>query len=767
MSGQVDTPRNGCHGRFPPAPSQALSRPEGPERRTYEPPPTAAQREADGGVARRCCHRCDVCGCESRCARRRRDRLPERHGRRVRHALAGVDRTCGRRSQDQRRCHGGLRAAPGAEEDPAEDVRRRRFAGADAEPVRRRRARRSRERDQPRRRPEGPADRGRGAGPDRDVEAHPSASRRHEDVLRPDLVVEEIIAPQQSRVGKPVVVRAVIAERNGDVGADAVVSLSAIPGAAEPVSVPASGNVTVTFPGVSFGSAVPVELNMTVEGADPFETDVANNGLTASLDVTEHELPTPRNVLFPSLLGYGAQFNMHLYAPVTPWPAGLGYGDIEEKVKKLEPQLVRIFYNENWDANLDSLHPEWRENYASFVKAVELAQAAGATIDISYQSLSTGTRTTPEPAMAKFADVLAELVRTRGLTNVRWAEVGNEPNGNSGGVTLEQYNALYRALHAQLVARGLREQLQLMGGGLIEISAQGTEDRHHYVWMKWIAEHMSDVIDGYAEHVYWWYDRSGRLEYRLRDTYNLMTRELSAAQRKPTYMMEFGIRGYNSCTGKPTLAMANHLYYRPDGCTDIWRTNIAGFQQLWFNIASAQLGVAGSAKWDAFWGRYDNSSINNQLYWMVGPPTEGSPITPTYNAMSLLFHVTEPGWQIIGLDPWVDDDWGVPAYEVVGGASSSDEPEKELVGYAGPNGQLTIMGLDTNGKELNTVSSEPAPAYSIGGLPAHTDFNLAVWNATGDGTNSIAGTVTTNAAGVARFEVPLQAAFALTTVPMS
>ena len=42
-----------------------------------------------------------------------------------------------------------------------------------------------------------------------------------------------------------------------------------------------------------------------------------------------------------------------------------------------------------------------------------------------------------------------------------------------------------------------------------------------------------------------------------------------------------------------------------------------------------------------------------------------------------------------------------------------------------------------------------------------------MWNASGDGTNSIAGTVTTNAAGVARFQVPLQAAFALTTVPLS
>jgi hypothetical protein len=587
-------------------------------------------------------------------------------------------------------------------------------------------------------------------------------------LLRPDLVVEQVIAPPQTLVGKPVVVRAVIGERNGDVGADAVVSLSAIPGAAEPVIVPAGGNVTVEFARVSFGTAVPVQVMVDVDGADPVETDAANNSRGATLDITEHQLPTPRNVLFPSLAGYGAQFNMHLYAPVTPWPAGLGYGDVEDKIKKLEPQLVRIFYNDNWDANADGRFPNWPVNYASFVKSVQLAQEAGATIDISFQNLGNivnPPRTPPAVAMAKFADVLEELVRKYGLTNVRWAEVGNEPN--SGGVTLEQYNALYRALHAELVARGLREQVQLMGGGLVENHPAGIPERHHYKWMKWIAENMSDVLDGYAEHVYWWYDRPGRLEYRLRDTYNLMHRELSAAQRKPDFMMEFGIRGYNTCTGKPTLAAANHLYYRPDGCADIWRMNIAGFQQLWFNIASAQLGVAGTAKWDAFWGRYDNSSVNNQLYWMIGPPTEGSPLTPTYHAMALLFHVTEPGWQILGLEPWESDDWSVPAYELSGGDKSDDQPEKELVGYAGPNGELTIMGLDTNGKELNTVSSEPAPKYSIGGLPAHTDFNLAVWNATGDGTNSSAGKVTTNAAGVARFEVPLHAAFALTTVPVS
>jgi hypothetical protein len=76
------------------------------------------------------------------------------------------------------------------------------------------------------------------------------------------------------------------------------------------------------------------------------------------------------------------------------------------------------------------------------------------------------------------------------------------------------------------------------------------------------------------------------------------------------------------------------------------------------------------------------------------------------------------------------------------------------------------MGLDTNGRALDAASAAPPVAYSIGGLSPNATFTLALWNATGGGTNSIAGTVTTNAAGVARFDVPLQAAFALTNVPV-
>jgi hypothetical protein len=369
----------------------------------------------------------------------------------------------------------------------------------------------------------------------------------------------------------------------------------------------------------------------------------------------------------------------------------------------------------------------------------------------------------PSAMMSRFADAIEDLVKNYGLTNVRWAEVANEPN--SGSVTLDQYKALCQALKDELVARGLGDQVHIMGGGLVENA--GNPLRDHYAWMSWIAANMGNLVDAYAEHVYWQYNDSGRFEYRLRDTYNLMTNVLPPEQQKPVYMMEYGIRGDATCGAKPKFA---NLYYGADltNCPEIWRTNIAGFQQLWFDIDAAQLGVAGTSKWDAYWAVYDRNSLNQQVYWMTGPASENFALTPTYHAMSLLFHATAPGWQIVQVAPWQDDDWKLSDSEYRReGHSAHDQPEQELVAYAGPSGELTIVGLDTNGKDLNTASTDPPSSYSIGGLPPNTAFNLAVWNATGDGTNSVAGTVTTNDAGVARFEVPLQAAFALTTVPVS
>ena len=466
----------------------------------------------------------------------------------------------------------------------------------------------------------------------------------------------------------------------------------------------------------------------------PEQTDTANDTGSAAVDVTEHEL-VRSNVVVPSLGGYGAQFNQHVYAPVTNPPAAT-LPDMEAKVKALEPQLVRIFYNDDWEER----QPNRVRNLASFQDTVQLAHEAGATINVTYQAVNVA-RLNPVASMTRFAEVLQDLVVARGLTNLRWVTVANEPNTTN--LTLAEYEALYRALHAQLVERGLRSHIRLMGGDLVRDGQRA--------WFQYIAANMNDILDAYSVHIYWdYWNTPFFTETRLKDVRQIVTEELPVEARKPTYVMEYAVRGIRSFAGKPTVESG----YWADG-TEMARTNIAAFQQLWFDLASVQLGFTGSVKWDAYWGKY--TGTYNSLYAMIGPASEGWPLFPAYHALGLLLQTTQQGWQVLQVAPWAEDDWklGVP-----------DQPEKELAAYADTGGYLTLMGLDSRGRDLNVVSAE-VPEYSIGGLPPATTFTLALWNATGNGENSVAGTVTTNAVGVARFAVPLHAAFALTTVPAS
>ena len=562
--------------------------------------------------------------------------------------------------------------------------------------------------------------------------------------LRPDLVVAAVHAPEQTLSTRPVNVLADVEELNGETGTTATLTLMLGPArVAEPktVTVGAGASKPVTFEDVRLETAMAAELTVRIEDAAPFETDVTNNARTRTIEVTEHEL-VRSNVLVPSLGGYGAQFNQHVYAPITGAPPESLPG-MERTAKELGPQLVRIFYNDRWEERL----ADAPQNLESFYRTVQLAHEAGATINITYHAVDVA-KTIPEIAMARFAGVLEELVRARGNTNVRWVTVGNEPNSTS--LTLPQYEALYRALHGQLVARGLRDQIRIMGGDLVEAgSAAGSNHRN---WFTYMVEHMNDIVDAYSVHIYWNFHNIPRMEFRLRDVFQVVTQELAPEGRKPTYIMEFAVRGRDPFPSRP---VPRHGFY--DDGTEMRRTNVAAFQTLWFFIASAQLGYAGTAKWDAYWGMYDFSSPGNQSYWLTGTAAEGWPLFPTYHSLRLLLQTTQRGWEVVQVAPWDESDWkaGVP-----------DQQEKELVAYAGPGGALTLMGLDTHARFLNTASSE-SPQYSIGGLPANTSFRLMLWNATGNGENSSAGTVTTNAAGVARFEVPLHAAFSLTTVTVS
>jgi hypothetical protein len=566
--------------------------------------------------------------------------------------------------------------------------------------------------------------------------------------LRPDLIVADVAAPKQTTTARAIDVFAEIDEVNGDTGATATATLMLGPTPLAdpvPITVDAGKATSVTFHDVKLTSPVVTELSVFVSDASPAETDDTNNVKRRIVDVTENELVVS-NVLVPSLGGYGAQFCDHVYAPISGPPANVT--DMETKVRDLDPQIVRIFYNDNWDEP-DGTRPDWQKNLESFYRVVGLAQSTGATINITFHTLVNALKT-PEASMHEFADALEYVVRDLGYTNVRWASVGNEVN--AGAAKPETWAPIFRALDAELQARGLRDQIHLVGPDLVESGPGGD----HRAWTQYtIDSGLVDRIDAWSEHIYWVYDRElTKMERRIRDVHKLFTTELPA---KPNFLWEFGVRGKDPNLEKLT---PRYAYYE-DG-SFFRTTNVAAFQTLWFFIESAQLGFTGVSKWDAYWGMYDTSSKNNQWNWSIGPPEEGWPLYPNYYATHLLYATTESGWQVLQVGPWQADDW---QYDSTG-ATMVDPPEKELVAYSDGNGLFTVTGLDTHARLLNTVSDQPPPEYSIGGLPANTTFNLAVWNATGDGKNTIADPVTTNAAGVARFAVPLQAAFALTTLPV-
>jgi hypothetical protein len=208
---------------------------------------------------------------------------------------------------------------------------------------------------------------------------------------------------------------------------------------------------------------------------------------------------------------------------------------------------------------------------------------------------------------------------------------------------------------------------------------------------------------------------------------------------EPVYSMEYGVRGIR------TIGTTNFV---DPGVWDttqqipITQTNVNAFQQAWFDVLAAELGYAGTVKWDSYYGKYDNTP---QAYYMLGQWDENGiwRVNPIYDVVRLFTQVTRPGWNVTAVE------------------QDSLLDTRLAASYAGPSGELTVVGLDRAGGQLNGVSPALVP-YAIGGLPPSTTFRLVEWNREGDGRTTDAGTVTTDDAGVASFIVPLQAVFALT-----
>ena len=534
---------------------------------------------------------------------------------------------------------------------------------------------------------------------------------------RPDIAVVAVSAPQAVLAGAPFQIEVTLAERSRRAATRASVSVAAGASvvAAPSVAVGAGGRAHVSVP---VTLAAPGAVTLSVRATVPRDVSARNNIRTTRVTAAEFAL-APSEVLVDGFAGYGAQFNQHVYAGSSR-DAGVtddNVGDMEQKVVALAPQFVRLFFNRSALTDPDRM--------ASFVRTAQLAQRTGATINVTLQTLGP----TPAADVPAFAHALADLVLNRGATGLRWATIQNEVNATR--VTTEAYEGAYRLLDATLTQDGVRDRVRLMGGDLVaQVSPLGQTQSD---WFGFMATRMADVLDAYSIHVYWNYWDVDKVQRRLKDVRAIVD-ALPPEARKPLYVTEYGVRGKRAAgDGGPGTW---------DDGTPLESTNVSAFQQAWFALLAAQLGYSAAVKWDAFFGRYDATP---QAYTMIGPPQEGWPLRPSYAATRLLTSTTRAGWRVVGVD--------------------GPERPRLLTAYAGPAGELTVIGLDTRGGALNGL----APSFStylVGGFPPNARLSLALWNADGKGGLGPPIALRASAGGVARVGVPQQAVFALTTLAL-
>jgi hypothetical protein len=536
-------------------------------------------------------------------------------------------------------------------------------------------------------------------------------------LLRPDLVLTRAYAGRSAVVGRPFFAVAIVRNRTTDVGLIATVSVSAAgtPLATKQLKVGPRRRFVLQIP-VTLTQLGTTQLTVTVSPTSPIETTLKNNTRGFAVETAEFRAQESAT-LAQSFAGYGGQFNHHVYAAISR-AAGVtdeNAKDMEQKMRDLHPQFSRIFFNNTAFTDPDRMQ--------SFVRTAQLAQSTGATINVTWQG---GTLSVANETIPKLAAVLIDLVRNRGITNLRWLTLQNEPNRTR--ITMAQYEAQYRALDPYI--QSIRGQVKYMGGDLVRAPDVGAPNQ--LAWFQYMATKMSDILDAYSIHVFWDYFDTQKLVDRLIEVRAIVD-SLPPAGRKPLYVSEYGIRGLRTFNGVPT----GDPGVWEDG-TPMAQTNVSAFQHAWFDVLAAELGYVGTSKWDSYFGKYDNGT---QAYYMIGSPAQGWPLYPIYNAMHLLTSTVAAGSRTVNV-------------------ASVPNASRLLAAYVGKAGEHTVVGLDTAGALLNTASPTLV-SYTIGGLPPSTNFQLSIWNEAGDGLIGLPKPAATDAAGVVTISVPQQAVFAL------
>lgn len=421
--------------------------------------------------------------------------------------------------------------------------------------------------------------------------------------------------------------------------------------------------------------------------------------------------------------GFGVQLYESLYDPdmVPASTVDPASPTLRDAMVAVEPGHVRVFVPNKAAVYPDT--PEGAAARASFTRVVELAQAAGASVNVTWPGGYTGTGADfARLQMESLAALLHDEVFERGHTAIRYVTIQNEGNtakpdrvcpGQRTGTYIcrVDMNTAYRTLDAALRAQDppLRgpdapHLIRFIGGDLVYGRGAGDNDNDYRSWMTWMHQNMDDILDGWSIHVYWFYWNQWRTDDASPLTGSGVTLIKQAmAHRnslggKPLYIMEAGVRGH------PDRVTSDFPgFYQKDctvnqaGCTPMEDSIESSIDQAFFDVTAARLGYRAVTKWEA-------TRRGDRTWGILGAPWNDWPKKPSYHLRDMWNAAIEPGWK-----PFA--------------AATSSEPYTVAAGFRPPG------GADTSVLVVNDSTS--TREVEVRQLPAGATFKLWSWNQPG------------------------------------
>jgi len=376
----------------------------------------------------------------------------------------------------------------------------------------------------------------------------------------------------------------------------------------------------------------------------------------------------------------------------------------ERKLKLLAPQHVRIFAEFQWwqprhpssasssspgegrggglAFNSEDLIKQNRKQ--SFFKMLDLAQTAGATVNVTFWH---GPYPHPEKDAQACRDAIKEILLDRHFTNVQYVTIQNEINLTK--LPLEPYLHVYKSFDRDLRAAGLRDKVKIIGGDLYVHDSP-------LKWFNILAANLADVLDGYSVHLYSEYDNPAHMDQRLTMCRDIVD-HLPANARKPLYLMEFN-------SWSPDRPGVGRSGFAPNG-QDLYDTYYPALQNSRFILQALNHGYVAAVDWetcDSHYGPPGHQNHDNSKWGLMAGGKDLFRLRPVYYTTWLFTHTSRPGDQVISV------------------ASTSTPPQLDLTALRNPDNHLVIYALNTN--------PDTSRQIDVASLPSSTLFHVTSWS---------------------------------------